>query len=369
MTTRDLYEVLEVTRTATQEEIKASYRRLARTYHPDVNPDNPQAEDQFKEIGHAYNILSDPEKRQRYDQTGSVDDAPQDPFFQGSGAINDIFDMFFGGGGGGGQRRVGQNGEDLQVRIELQLKDVLDSVDKEMSVNRQATCPDCHGNGVEGGGQPEKCQQCGGQGVVTRMQQTFIGTVRTQTACPVCQGQGTIISNPCHTCKGRKRVPEKANLTVTIPAGVEDGSTMRVNGKGNDGIGAGRAGDLYVQIKVRDVNGLERDGQDLHKTVDVTFAQASLGDELQILGLDETYTVDLPTGCQPNDILTVSKGGLPPLHGGRRGYLYCHVNLVVPKKLNDAQRESIIKLAEAGGEQVPKGHKDGILSGLFKKKR
>jgi molecular chaperone DnaJ len=367
---KDLYEILGVSRGATQDEIKTAYRRLARQYHPDVNPNNPEAEEQFKEIGSAYNVLSDSDKRARYDQTGSVDDMPQDPFMSGSMAINDIFDMFFGGMGGQTRGpRTAANGEDLQVRLSLTLKDILEQAERPIKVNRRVGCPTCHGTGAEGGAQPEKCQQCGGSGVVGRMQQTFIGTVRTQTTCPVCQGAGVIIKNPCSTCKGSKRIAESTTLNVTIPPGVDDGSTMRVPGQGNEGIGGGRPGDLYVAITVEDDRRFEREGQDLHSEFDITYAQAALGDEISVEGIDETYAVDLPHGTQPDDVLTVRNGGLPPLHGGRRGSLFVHVRVAVPKKLSDEQKDLILKLAQAGGEAIPQGDKGGLLGGLFKKKR
>ena len=368
MTARDPYEVLGVARAASQDEIKTAYRRLAREHHPDVNPNNPEAEEKFKEIGTAYNILSDPDKRARFDQFGTVDEMPQDPFFNGSMAINDIFDMFFGSMGGGNARsRSAFNGSDIQTRVELELKDVLHGVDREVSVARQIQCSDCNGTGVEGGGPPESCQQCGGVGAVSRIQQTFIGQVRTQTTCPVCGGAGTIIKNPCHGCRGKRLVPQKATLKVTIPAGVENGTSLRLTGKGNEGIGGGRPGDLYVGLVVHDDSRFERDGNELHTSVDITYAQAALGDELLVEGLDENYAVDLPTTSQPDQVLTVRNAGLPHLHGGRRGNMYVHVNLVVPGKLNDEQRELLIKLAEAGGEPIPKGEKGGILAACSKR--
>jgi molecular chaperone DnaJ len=372
MTTRDLYEVLGVAKDAPQDEIKTAYRRLARQYHPDVNPDNPESEEQFKEIGNAYNILSDPDKRARYDQFGTVDDVPQDPFFQGSASINDIFDMFFGGGmgGGNGRNRTAQNGADLQTRVQISLKEVITGASRDVNVNRMVACPECSGTGAEGGAMPETCSQCGGQGAVSRIQNTFIGQVRTSVACPTCSGTGQIIKNPCSKCRGSKLISQKATIPVTIPPGIETGTSMRVSNQGNEGVGGGRPGDLYVGVVVEDHDNFERQGQDLHTGYAVKFAQAALGDELTIEGIDDTYTVDLPSGVQPGEILTVKAAGLPPLHGGRRGSIYVHINVEVPSKLNDAQREAIVALAEAGGEPIPKGEKkDGILGGLFKKKR
>jgi len=370
LTTRDLYEVLGVTHGASQDEIKSAYRRLARQHHPDVNPNDPTAEEKFKEIGYAYNILSDPEKRSRYDQFGIVEDMPQDPFFAGSASVMDIFDMFFGGMQGatrGGGRR-GQNGADLQTRVEISLEEVVTGAHRDITVSRMKACSECHGSGSEGGVAPETCPQCGGAGVMTRMQNTFIGTVRTSVTCPTCGGTGAVITKPCPKCKGRKQIGEKATIGVDIPAGVESGTSMQVTGEGNEGLDGGRSGDLYVGIIVKDDSRFERDRQDLHTRVDVTFAQASLGDEITIQGVGEEHKVELPSGVQPGEMLSIKGGGLPPLHGGRRGTLYAHVNVVIPKKLNEQQRELIVKLADAGGEPIPKGDKAGGVLGLFKKK-
>ena len=367
MTTRDLYEVLGVARGASAEEIKSAYRRLARQHHPDVNPNEPEAEEKFKEIGYAYNVLSDPEKRARYDQFGVVDDMPQDPFFAGSASFTDIFDLFFGGMQGARSGRRGQDGADLQTRVEITLEEVVEGAHREVTISRMIACSECHGSGSEGGTAPETCKQCGGAGVMTRMQNTFIGTVRTSVTCPSCGGSGAVITKPCPKCKGRKQIAEKATIPVDIPAGVESGTSMQVTGEGNQGLGGGRAGDLYVGIVVREDSRFERDRQDLHTRVDVTFAQASLGDEIAIGGVGEDHKVDLPQGVQPGEMLSIKGGGLPPLHGGRRGTLYAHVNVIVPKKLNEEQKELIVKLAEASGEPIPKGDK-GILGGLFKKK-
>lgn len=371
MPTTDLYEVLGVSRDASPEDIKSTYRRLARKYHPDVNPGDPSAEEKFKEIGQAYNVLSDPDKRAQYDRFGTVEDVPQDPFFQGSASFTDIFDMFFGGMGGqvgGGRRSTAMRGEDLETRVRITLKEVITGVDKEVTITRMATCGECTGTGVEGGGQAETCQQCGGQGVVARVQNTFIGQVRTTTNCPVCSGTGKIIRNPCHKCKGRRLVPEKSTLTVSIPPGVMSGATMQVTGSGGDGIDGGRPGDLYVGIQVEDDSRFEREGQELHTEALITFAQASIGDEITVEGVDESYTVEIDPGTQPGHVAAVKNGGLPPLHGGRRGDLYVHLQVKVPKKLDEKQKTLLQQFAEASGEPVPQG-KSGLLGGLFKKKK
>ncbi|MDR3691292.1 MAG: molecular chaperone DnaJ [Fimbriimonas sp.] len=371
MPSKDPYEVLGVSRTADSDEIKSAYRRMARRYHPDVNPNDPSAEEKFKEVGAAYSILSDPTKRARFDQTGSTDDAPTDPFF-GGGNISDLFDVFFGaaGGGGGGRRRMGRDGEDIRVDLELTLRDVINGIHTEVAVNRKAECDACKGTGVEGGKAPETCSTCRGQGQVSTVRNTFIGQVRTSAPCPTCGGAGTVIKDPCKKCKGRAVLPETAKVSVNIPPGFEDGATLHVPGQGSDGVGEGRPGDLYVVLQVADDSRFQRHGQTLYTMLEATFAQAALGDRLEISGVDENFELTIPAGTQPGTQIAIRSGGLPPLHGGRRGDLVVQVNVKVPTKLSDAEAKLIRDFAELRGETLPKeDEKGGILGGLFHKKR
>ncbi len=370
MPSKDPYEVLGVSRSADADDIKSAYRRLARRFHPDVNPNDPSAEEKFKEVGAAYSVLSDPTKRARFDQTGSTDDAPADPFF-GGGNISDLFDVFFGAGGNtGGRRRSGRDGEDVRVDIELTLKDVINGIHTEISVNRKAECSACTGTGVEGGKAPETCTTCRGQGQVSTVRNTFIGQVRTSAPCPTCGGNGTVIKDPCKKCKGRAVIPETAKVPVTIPPGFEDGATLHVPGQGSDGIGEGRPGDLYVVLQVADDKRFQRHGQSLYTLLDVTFAQAALGDRVEIEGVDDTFELTIPSGTQPSTQIAIRSAGLPPLHGGRRGDLIVQVTVKIPQKLSDTEVKLIREFAELRGEQVPKGEdKGGILGGLFNKKR
>ncbi len=372
---KDLYEILGVSRSATADELKSAYRKLARQYHPDVNPNNPEAEEKFKEISTAYGVLSDTEKRAQYDRFGTTDEQ-QGPFFQGGtagGGFGDIFDMFFGqgaGGGGGRRRSSRQDGADLEARIELDLAEVITGTERDLSFQRLIACASCKGSGAEGGAKPETCPQCQGQGVVGRVQNTFLGQVRTQTTCTKCNGSGEIVSNPCKACKGRKQVANAATVKVKIPPGVEAGSMVHLPGNGHEGIAGGRSGDLYVGLQIKDDDRFERDGQHLHTEVELSFAQAAVGDLITVEGVDADHDLDVPPGTQPGDVLAVRSAGLPPLHGGKRGDLYVHTTVVVPKRLNDAQRQAILDLAEAGGERVPKGGAGGgLLGGLFKKKK
>lgn len=365
---RDPYEVLGVARTASADEIKAAYRRLARQYHPDVNRDDKDAEERFKEVGEAYEILGDEEKRRRFDQFGTVDGPTADPFF-GGGGIGDLFDMFFGATQTQGRRRVqGRNGEDVQVGVTIRLQDVLTGVEKEVSYPRPKRCGECGGTGGEGGAKPETCPTCGGSGSVSRLQNTFIGQIRTSTTCSACHGEGTVVRNKCSACRGRGLVTSQEVASVRVPAGVQDGSTMHLSGRGGDGLGAGRPGDLYVLIGVEDDPRFVRDGNNLHTELTISFAQAALGDRLSVEGLGESVEVEIPAGTQPGTVFRIRGAGLPPLHGGARGDLYIETQVYVPEKLNDAQARLIRELAEAGGEQAPK-EGGSILGSLFRRKR
>jgi len=371
MPSRDPYQVLGVSRSADADEIKSAYRRLARRYHPDVNPNDPSAEEKFKEVGAAYSVLSDPQKRARFDQTGSTDDAPQDPFF-GGGNISDLFDVFFGAGnsGGGGRRRSGRDGEDIRVDLQLTLNEVINGFTTEVAVNLMAECSECRGTGVEGGKAPDTCTTCRGQGQVSTVRNTFIGQVRTSAPCPACHGAGTIIKDPCKSCRGRAVTPEMANVPITIPPGFEDGATLHVPGQGSDGVGEGRPGDLYVVLGVKPDKRYQRHGQTLYTIYEASFAQVALGDKIEIQGVDSNYELTIPSGTQPTTQIAIKNGGLPPLHGGRRGDLVVQVNVKVPTKLSDAEVKLIKEFAELQGEDIPKGDdKGGILGGLFHKKR
>ncbi|HSI74212.1 MAG TPA: J domain-containing protein [Fimbriimonas sp.] len=372
MVKRDPYEVLGLAREASADEIKSAYRRLARRYHPDVNPDDPSAEDKFKEVGEAYSILSDPDRRARFDRFGTADDMPQDPFFAGQGGnFTDLFDLFFGAGASARQYRgSARNGDDLRYDMQVTLLDVLNGTHREITFERMAECEECGGLGTEGGKPRETCQTCRGQGVVGTVRNTFIGQVRTSTTCGTCQGEGSLIKDPCKKCKGKGLIPETAKVTINVPPGFEDGATMHVPGQGNDGVAGGRPGDLYVVLDIEQDRRFERHGQTLYTRADLTFAQASLGDSFEMEGLEGPISVGIASGTQPGTQVAVKGGGLPPLHGGRRGDLIVVCNVVIPKKLNEAQAKLIRELAEVGGERVPKGEdKGGLLGGLFGKKK
>lgn len=371
MAQRDPYEVLGVSRSASADEIKSAYRRLARKYHPDVNQGDPTSEEKFKEVSGAYEVLSDPEKRARFDQFGTTDGVPQDPFFGGGGGgIGDLFDMFFGGAGAqqGRRRTPAVDGDDLRVDVAVTLQEVLHGVKKDVEVRRASECSDCRGTGAEGGAQPTQCSGCGGSGVVSAVRQTFLGQVRTQTACPKCSGSGFTITNPCRKCSGQGVRPSTDTVSLSIPAGVETGSTIHMAGHGSDGIRGGRPGDLYVVLHVEEDGPFVRRGQHVATGIDISVAQAILGDEMKIDGIDEELDLEIPSGAQPGQRVTIKGQGLPPLHGGKRGDLIVELNVVIPNKLSEGEAKLIREFAELRGEKVPAG-KGSILGGIFGKKK
>lgn len=372
MPTMDPYQVLGVSREAGQDEIKSAYRKLARQYHPDVNPGNPEAEEKFKEIGQAYEVLGDPEKRRRFDQYGTTESQPQDPFFGGGGGFGDLFEMFFGEGAVGGSRRKrsrARDGDDLRADVALSLADVLAPSPRKIKYRRLVRCKVCGGSGAEGGEAPTACPTCHGSGSVGRVQQTILGQVRTSMPCGTCQGTGEVVKNRCTGCSGRGVVPEEAEIEVTIPAGVESDVQMRVAGQGSEGVFGGRNGDLYVFVTVEDDPRFEREGTTLYTALALTFAQAALGDQIEIPTLDGTAEIDVPAGIQPGESIRVKNKGLPPLHGGQRGDLVAGVEISVPKKVSEAQAKLLREFAELGGEPIPKGHKDSLFGNLFKGKK
>jgi molecular chaperone DnaJ len=369
----DPYAVLGVSRSASNDDIKSAYRKLARKYHPDVNPNDPTAEEKFKEVSQAYSVLGDPERRESFDRFGTADTggggAPGD-FFQGAD-FGDIFEAFFGGmGGQRGRRGTARDGEDLRAELELSLLDVLTGGDKLVTYRRMKRCSACGGSGGKEGTKPDTCPDCRGSGSVTRIQQTLIGSVRTTTACPKCHGTGEIITDPCPECKGRKLERVEETITVTVPAGVEDGSTLRVQARGSDGTGGGIAGDLYVVLSVGEDDRFLRDGVSLYTVIELTYAQAVLGDTIQVEGLNGPLELDIDAGTHPGQEFRIKGQGLPRLHGGSRGDLIIQATISVPRKVTEDQERLLREFAESAGETSPKGQRaSGFLGSLFKKKR
>lgn len=363
---KDLYEILGVSKDASESEIKKAFRRRARELHPDVNK-AADAEDQFKELNEAYDVLSDPNKRAQYDRFGTIPGAAgggygggsgyvdfDDLFGGGFGGMGDIFSSFFGGQGGQGGRPARKEGRDMGVGLRITLEEVARGVEKEIIYDRLAPCPDCKGTGLGENGKVVTCPECGGKGRVVSVQRTFLGDMQTATTCKKCNGTGSSIENPCPECEGQGRVPDRQRVTVKVPAGIRDGQQLRVGGFGEAGIQGAQAGDLIVTCRVQPHEFFERDGDDLHGRANISFIQAILGAEIEIDGImpDEKVQVRIPAGCQNEQVVRVKGFGMPRLKSDIRGSMYVHVNVVIPEKITKKQRELLEKLADEMGEEV-----------------
>lgn len=364
----DLYEVLEVAKDADQDTIKKSYRKLAMKYHPDKNPGNKEAEEKFKVAAYAYEVLSNQDKRSKYDRFGHA------AFSQGAGAsqgfhdvedifssFSDIFGDFFGGQGGrgrGGRKSNGPSrGSDLRYICEVDLKDVISSAEREVAFDTEVSCAECTGTGAEKGSDVETCKSCGGAGQVVASQ----GFFSVATTCPNCRGNGKIVRHPCKPCSGKGRVRSNRKIRVSIPAGVDNGTQLRVTGEGEGGFRGGPPGDLYVEIRVRENEKFERHGIDLLTRLQISYTQALLGAEMKIETIDGSETVTVPPGTNSGERIRLDKRGVPSLRGGGRGSLYFEIEVHHPKKLSKDEERLLRELAKARGEDVLPAKK-----GLFK---
>ena len=365
-TRRDYYEVLAVERGANVDEIKKAYRRLARQYHPDVNSESG-AEERFKEVSEAYEVLSDDEKRAAYDRFGHAGvnggAGGGNPF--GGFDFSDIFDSFFGGGGrGGGSPSAPMRGDDIRAGINLTFAEAIFGVEKEVSVTHHDTCPACHGTRMEGGKQPEVCPKCAGAGQIRRMQNTILGQFMTATTCDRCGGEGVLITDPCTTCRGEGRVRTTKNLSVAIPAGIDDAMQIRIAGQGDAGVRGGPPGNLYVVARVLADPLFRRDGLTIHLTLPVNIAQLALGAEIDVPtvdGVPEKITV--PPGTQTGENFRIRGKGAPDVRSGRRGDQVATVRVETPNELTEEQRELLRQLATAFGVRVHEPGR-GILGRL-----
>ena len=356
--TTDFYELLEVPREASADDLKRAYRALARKLHPDTNPD-PAAEERFKEITVAYEVLSDPEKRQRYDRYG-VEGLGGDPFagFTGGG-INDIFEAFFGGGspfgGGGGGRRAPAGpprGQDLEVVADLTFEEAVFGARHAVSVRTAVACEDCEATGAKPGTEPITCLECAGVGQVQRVRQSFLGQMVTSSVCPRCGGQGQVISDPCPTCRGEGRTIEERTYTVDIPAGVDTGSTLRLSGRGAVGPRGGAHGDLYVHVRAKAHERFTRDGFDLHCELPISFAQATLGAHLGFDTLDGSEDLVIPRGTPSGKEFRLRGRGVPHLERRSRGDLIVRAVVDVPTDLGPEEEDLLRQFAEQRGDSV-----------------
>jgi molecular chaperone DnaJ len=363
---RDYYEVLGVSRTASADEIKRAYRTLARTYHPDINADDG-AEERFKEINEAHEVLSDTDRRATYDRFGHAAANGMgggDPFggFGGS-PFGDLFESFFGGAAGNASRRrnAPQRGADLQETIDLSFEEAVFGAERDIEVIRLETCEDCHGTRMKDGQTPAKCSVCGGSGEVRRVQQTILGQFMTAAPCSACNGEGVQITDPCPTCRGRGRMNRTRTVSISVPAGVDDGATLRVPGKGEAGPNGGPAGNLFIKIRVKPHPTFTRNGKTIQLGVGVNVAQAALGDEIEILTLDGPVSLKVPAGTQSGQQFRLRGKGVPDLRGGDRGDQLVTVQVVIPKQLDDEQRELFLQLAETLGSEVTQQPQRGFF--------
>jgi len=350
-TKRDYYEVLGVHRGCTEEEIKAAYRRLAKQYHPDVNKE-PGAEERFKEINEAYEVLSDPQKRAAYDRFGhaGLEGGPGGMGGFADFGIEDIFESFFGGMRAA--QREPQRGADLRYDLTITFEEAVFGCEKEIEVSRWDTCPVCGGSGAEPGTQPSRCPTCHGTGILRRTRQTIFGYFSTEMPCDRCGGRGTVIYHPCYKCAGQGRARVIRRLLVKIPAGVDDGTQMRLAGEGEAGPMGGLPGDLYVVLRVLKHRYFRRERNDILLDLAINVAQAVLGDEVEVPTVDGPTRMTIPPGTQPGATIVLKGKGVPDLRSNRRGDQRVRINVVIPTNLTDEQRRLFQQLARTFGKEV-----------------
>ncbi len=352
----DYYAILGVARDATPEEIKRAYRRLARELHPDVNP-NPETQERFKDVTAAYEVLSDPEKRQMFDLGAdplSNAGGGGNPFGAGGQfGFGDIMDAFFGGGQSRGPKPRVRRGQDALIRVALDLAEAAFGVVKDITVDTAVVCSACTGTGTADGSAPTTCSHCHGRGEISSVQRSFLGQVMTSRPCPYCQGYGTVIVHPCPQCSGEGRVRTRRDLSVKIPAGIDEGTRIQLSGEGEVGPGGGPAGDLYVEVSVKPHDVFHRQGDDLHCSLSLPMTAAALGTALKLTTLDGEAEVLIGRGTQPGHIVTLKARGVPHLRGSGRGDLHVHVEVKTPTKLDDRQERLLRELAGMRGEEQP----------------
>ena len=355
---RDYYEVLGLQKGASDNDIKKAFRKMAMKYHPDKNPGDKVAEEKFKEINEAYAVLSDPEKKEKYDRFGHAGVDPNSGFgggaggFGGFGGFEDIFDMFggaFGGFGGGsrGRRNNGpRKGRDLQKAVTITFEEAAFGTKKEIRLNKYVKCKTCGGSGAAPGTSKKSCPKCGGTGEIRTAQRTPLGTFQSVSPCPDCNGTGEINETPCPDCGGSGKTRDNVTISVNIPAGVDNDSVIPIKGQGEPGVNGGPDGDLYIVINVEPHKIFERRGQDLWLEIPITFDQAALGDDIIVPTLEVKVSYKVPSGTQPDTIFRLKGKGIKSVRGNRKGDLYVKVNLEVPTKLNSKQKKAISAMAE-----------------------
>jgi len=357
MAKRDYYEVLGVSKSADASELKKAYRKLAVQYHPDRNPDDKAAENKFKEAAEAYEVLSDPDKKARYDRYGHAGVDGQGGFSGGGMTMDDIFSQFgdvfgdsgfgsfFGGGGGSASgRQRGQKGANLRIKVALTLEEIAHGVHKKIKVKKDIACSTCNGSGAKDSGSVKTCNTCGGNGVVRQVRNTFLGQMQTTVTCPTCNGSGKIVSSFCGVCKGSGTTHGEETIDIDIPAGVESGMQLSMRNRGNMGQKGGPAGDLIINIEEKEHEFLQRDGQNILYEQFLSFADASIGTQIEVPTLDGKVRIKIPPGTQSGKIFRLQDKGLPSVQGYGKGDQLIHVNVWTPKKLTNEERDLLEKM-------------------------
>lgn len=369
MAQEDYYKVLGVDRNASEQEIGKAYRKLAKKYHPDLNHE-PGAEEKYKQVNEAYEVLHDKQKRAQYDQFGSAGVNSQGGFggqgfggaggqgFGGFGDFGDIFNDIFGGGGQ--RQRVDptapQRGQDLDYTLTIDFMDAINGKKTQVSYTRSETCPTCGGNGAEKGTHPITCDKCHGSGYMTITQRSAFGMIQRQVVCDKCQGKGVIIEHPCKTCQGKGTVDRKNTIEVDIPAGIDNGQQLRYESQGEAGKNGGPYGDLYISYRIKPSKEFERRGNTIYTKVPISFAQATLGDEIKVKTVHGEKDLKIPAGTQPNKKFTLRGEGVPYLRGGGNGDQITTVEVKIPKKVNEKQKEALVDFVKASGDSItPQG--------------
>jgi molecular chaperone DnaJ len=374
MAKRDFYEVLGVKKDASQEDIKSAFRKAAKKYHPDLNPNDKDAESKIKEVNEAYEVLSNPDKRSKYDMMGH---AAFDPSAQaggyggggysGFGGVEDIFESFFGGFGGfgGGQRHnpnAPMKGRSLRFGLTITFEEAVFGTSKVVNITREENCETCGGSGAKEGTTPETCTRCNGRGSINVQQRTILGVMSSTQTCDMCGGKGKVVKEPCSSCKGNGRVRKKASIKVEVPAGIDIGQVILLHGQGEAGYNGGGPGDLHIEINIKPHKSFERDGYNLYLDINIPFSIAALGGEVEVPTLQKPIKYNVPEGTQPNTTFRLKEQGVPK-RNNTRGDLYVRVMIEVPKNLNEEQRDLIRKFGESLNEKV------AVNSGKKSKKR
>ncbi len=365
---RDYYEILGLSRTASRDEIKKAYRRLARRYHPDVSQEE-DADEKFKEVSEAYEVLSDDQKRAAYDRFGhaGVRGTGAGGFEDfGFGGVADIFEEFFGAGFGASRRRRRgpRRGADLRYDLKITFEEAIFGAEKEIEIRRPELCPTCNGSGAEPGTHPERCTNCNGTGEVRRVQQSILGQFVNVATCPTCRGEGEVITTPCSNCGGRKQVQQLRTLKVRIPAGIRSEQQIRLSGEGAPGSDGGPAGNLYVVVDVERHSIFQRRGDDILINLEINVAQAALGDEVTVPTVDGDASLKIPAGTQSGTVFRLRDRGVPHLNGNGRGDQMVMTQVIVPTNLTDQQRELFEEMADSLGKAVVPQREKGFLNDL-----